>query len=109
MVNASGCVCVFSLSQLVEIGMVTAPEVGTVFPCVNWAGGAIEGFVLTVHHEIKYKQVSLASGGKVTAASGGWPRTFTFNLADDADALILRPTLSSAGQHAEISTLRSAR
>lgn len=40
-------------NQLVEIGMVTAPGRGTVFPCVNWAGGAIEGFALTVHHELE--------------------------------------------------------
>ena len=75
-------------NQLVEIGMVTAPG-GTVFPCVNWAGAAIEGFALTVHHELEFKRASLASGGSVTA-SGRWPKTFTFNLADDADALILR-------------------
>ena len=77
-------------NELVEIGMVTAPGRGTVFPCVNWAGSAIEGFSLRVHHELEYKQASLASGGSVTASGQGWPKTFTFDLADDADALILR-------------------
>lgn len=77
-------------NQLVEIGMVTAPGRGTVFPCVNWAGAAIHGFVLTVHHELEYKQASLASGGTVTASKQGRSQSFTFDLADDADALILR-------------------
>ena len=49
-------------NQLVEIGMVTAPGRGTAFPCVNWAGGAIEGFALTVHHELEYLLRSISLG-----------------------------------------------
>ena len=79
-------------NQLVEIGMVMAPGVGTVFPCVNWAGGAIDKFVVTVHAEIDFKEATLASADEpgTVAVGDGWPKTFTFRLADDADALILR-------------------
>ena len=79
-------------NQLVEIGMVSAPGVGTVFPCVNWAGKALDQFVVTVHAEVKFTEATLASTdtpGSVVVGDG-WPKTFTFALEDTADALILR-------------------
>ena len=62
-------------------------EIGTALPCVNWAGGAISDFVITLLAPIDYTEASLASGGKVKVGSDG--KSFTFDLADDADALIL--------------------
>ena len=44
--------------------------------------------VITLLAPIDYTEASLASGGKVKVGSDG--KSFTFDLADDADALILR-------------------
>jgi hypothetical protein len=81
--------------NLVEVGVVTASKIGTVFPCINWAGRALPGLVVTLGFELPTPTftATLASGGQVTVgkSAGGWT-TFLFDLDVAADAVIVRWT-----------------
>ena len=74
---------------LVEVGIITAPGLGTALPCVNWAGGPQEEFSVTLHFHVDFETATLASGGKVAVSANR--STFTFAMCDTIDALILRP------------------
>ena len=79
---------VTSSNPLVTVGMVVAKGLGVVMLCTNWAGQALAGFKLSLLTNITFSHATLASGGSVAVSSD---RTaFVFDLADDADALILR-------------------
>ena len=82
---------------LVAVGLVSAAGRGAVLPCVNWAGKLLPDFKLTLllgtggggDLLANFASAELASGGLVTVSTDR--TTFTFDLAEDADALILRP------------------
>ena len=61
---------------------------GTAMPLINWSGGPRPSFSVTLHFDLQFKAVTLASGGKVTATAD--KKTFTFALAETVDALIFR-------------------
>ena len=73
---------------LVEVGIITASGLGTAMPLINWSGGPRASFSVTLHFALQYKEVTLASGGKVTATAD--KKTFMFALAETVDALIFR-------------------
>ena len=87
-VGVVGATPVTSSNPLVEVGIITASGLGTAMPLINWSGGPRASFSVTLHFALQYKEVTLASGGKVTASAD--KKTFTFALAETVDALIFR-------------------
>ena len=86
--NVSNARLAVGSDPLVEVGMVSADGIGAVLPCVNWAADAIAGFSVELLVAFPYREATLASGKPVRVSQDR--HTFTFDLADDADALILR-------------------
>ena len=85
---------------LVEVGVIRASAIGLVLPCINWAGGAVNGLVVTLNFELPKADValnvSLGSGGDVvTGWTGSGRATFEFDLEVAADAVIVRWSNSS--------------
>jgi hypothetical protein len=88
LLGVAGAVPVSSTEPLVEVGVITAGSIGTAMPCVNWSGGPIANFTITLHFELSYTTVSLASGGAITASADR--KSFTFSLSDTIDAVVFR-------------------
>lgn len=84
-----GAAPVTSSNPLVEVGVITALELGTALPIVNWAGAPQADFVVTLHFVVDFKAAALASGRHVTV-SGANRSVFTFAMSDTIDAIILR-------------------
>jgi len=67
--------------------------VGSVLPCVNWAGSPISGFTVTLNHPTligagSFKTAVLASGNKLVLDKAAG--TVTFDLPLTADVVVLR-------------------
>ena len=87
MVSASP---VITSEALVDVGVVSASNLGVVLPIINWTPNKLTNFSLTLQFDVVYKTAVLASGsalGKTKTPTGRWMFTFTLNVAD---AIILR-------------------
>jgi hypothetical protein len=79
---------------LVEVGVVSAGNLGTVLPCINWSGGPQPSFNLTLHfapvHPVTEVSTATGTAGQhgLTAKGFHW---FSFALEVAADEVILRP------------------
>lgn len=87
--GVAGATPITSTNPLVEIGIVTAAGIGTACPIINWSGGPLPDFAVTLHFDLApWKTVALATGEKVTASAD--KKTFTFAMSETVDALIFR-------------------
>ena len=89
--NESSVRPVIASHPLVEVGWVYAKGIGSVLPCVNWAGAPLAGFTVTLNHpELlgSLKTAVLSSGGKLQLDKE--KGTITFDLVITADAIVLR-------------------
>ena len=70
-----------------------ASELGVVLPCTNWLGRPVAGLVVTLGFDLPAhaRPATLATGGAVTTSQNAAGRTtFTFDLEEGADAIIVR-------------------
>lgn len=81
---------VASSNPLVEVGLVSAPGIGAALPCVNWAGAQIVGLNVTLRAPIKFTKVTTSSGSTVHVTTSTNGTTFTIDLPDTADVIVLR-------------------
>jgi hypothetical protein len=89
--DVAGAVPVTASEPLVESGVVTAAELGTAIPLINWAGKPLKGLTVSLHFATPFKSASLARGGKLQVARGA-DGNLSFELdLDLTDAIILRP------------------
>eukprot|EP01046_Picozoa_sp_COSAG06_P020238 COSAG06_NODE_1475_length_9337_cov_6.585733_6_plen_199_part_00 len=83
-----GAVPVNASNPLVEVGIITAEGKGTAMPCINWSGGAIAEFTITLNFELQYETATLASEGKIAVSAD--KRTVSFSMGETIDAVIFR-------------------
>ena len=86
--GVEGAVPVNSSNPLVEVGIITAEGKGTAMPCINWSGGPIANFRITLNFILKFENVTLASEGAVSVSAD--KRTISFSLGETIDAVIFR-------------------
>ena len=86
--GVEGAVPVNSSNPLVEVGIITAEGKGTAMPCINWSGGPIADFRITLNFDLQFTNVTLASEGGVSVSADR--RTVSFSLGETIDAVIFR-------------------
>lgn len=86
--GVDGAIPVNASNPLVEVGIITAEGKGTALPCINWSGGAIAAFTITLNFELQYDTVALASEGKISVSAD--KRSFTFSMSDTIEAVLFR-------------------
>jgi hypothetical protein len=73
---------------MVETTVIESPK-GVVIPVVNWTGKPVAGLQLTINRPLPGKNITLASGAKISTKTDKDALVLTFDL-DVADAVIVR-------------------